>query len=78
MFGATGYNGRVSMNPLYPTYKTVVSSLPKMFPVYYAKTVNFGPISDFVVLVYPLQSVAGNPATSRNRLNVFRMPCSIV
>ena len=22
MFGATGYNGRVSMNPLYPTYKT--------------------------------------------------------
>ena len=22
MFRATGYNGRVSMNPLYPTYKT--------------------------------------------------------
>ena len=23
MFSATGYNGRVSMNPLYPTYKTL-------------------------------------------------------
>ena len=23
MFRATGYNGRVSMNPLYPTYKTI-------------------------------------------------------
>ena len=22
MFGAAGYNGRVSINPLYPTYKT--------------------------------------------------------
>ena len=23
MFRATGYNGRVSINPLYPTYKTL-------------------------------------------------------